>query len=52
MAADGKINEKTSMYINLSAFENDIKSTYRIKYIENLALEDIKKISKYKLIPN
>ena len=52
MVATGKINEKTNMYINLNAFENNGKSSYRIKYIENLVLEDIKKISKYRLIPN
>jgi hypothetical protein len=52
MAADGKINENITMYINLNSFENSGKSTYRIKYIDNLSLEDIKKINKYKLIPN
>jgi hypothetical protein len=36
----------------LNSFEYSGKSIYRIKYVENLNLEDIQKIKKYKLISN
>jgi hypothetical protein len=52
MVRSGKINDNLSMYINLNSFEYSGKSIYRIKYVENLNLEDIQKIKKYKLISN
>lgn len=52
MVQFGKINENVNMFINLNSFEYTGKSIYRIKYMENLGLEDIQKIKKYKLIPN
>jgi len=52
MVQFGKINENINMFINLNSFEYTGKSIYRIKYMENLSLDDIQKIKKYKLIPN
>jgi hypothetical protein len=52
MVQFGKINENINMFINLNSFDYTGKSIYRIKYMENLSLEDIQKIKKYKLVAN
>lgn len=52
MVEFGKINENINMFINLKSFEYTGKSIYRIKSMENLSLDEIQKVKKYKLIPN
>jgi hypothetical protein len=52
MVQTGRINENINMFINLNSFKYTGKSIYRVKYMENLTLEDIQKIKKYKLVPN